>query len=74
MTRSVADAALLMDVMSGPDSRDRHSLRFPNSPSHFLRQLAEDKRDLSGLGSPGRATGPAKSRYLRTSAAPSKGQ
>ncbi|MCC4306728.1 MULTISPECIES: amidase [Rhodococcus] len=49
MTRSVADAALLMDVMSGPDSRDRHSLRFPNSPSHFLRQLAEDKRDLSGL-------------------------
>ena len=44
MTRTVADAALLLSVMAGPDDRDRTSLEAP--PDDYVGKLA---RDLKGL-------------------------
>ena len=39
LTRTVADAALLMDVMAGPDDRDRNTL--PAEPRTYGERLAE---------------------------------
>ena len=39
LTRTVADAALLMDVMAGPDDRDRNTL--PAEPRSYGERLAE---------------------------------
>ena len=44
MTRTVADAALMLSVMAGPDDRDRTSLEAP--PDDYVGKLA---RDLKGL-------------------------
>jgi aspartyl-tRNA(Asn)/glutamyl-tRNA(Gln) amidotransferase subunit A len=44
MTRTVADAALMLSVMAGPDDRDRTSLEAP--PADYVGKL---KRDLEGL-------------------------
>jgi len=44
MTRTVADAALMLSVMAGPDDRDRTSLEAP--PEDYVGKL---KRDLKGL-------------------------
>jgi aspartyl-tRNA(Asn)/glutamyl-tRNA(Gln) amidotransferase subunit A len=48
IARTVADAALLMDVLSGPDTRDRHSLPH-EEPSSYSRRLAAASTDLTGL-------------------------
>jgi aspartyl-tRNA(Asn)/glutamyl-tRNA(Gln) amidotransferase subunit A len=45
VTTTVADAALLLDVMAGPDSRDRTCL--PAPPVRYLDELGQ--RDLSDL-------------------------
>ena len=45
LTRSVRDAALLLDVMAGPDDRDRHSL--PHEPGPSFRESCE--RGMAGL-------------------------
>lgn len=55
VTRTVADAALLLAVMAGPDDRDRTSLE--GSPADYVSRLAEGVRgrrvafspDLGGL-------------------------
>ncbi|MDT7557971.1 MAG: aspartyl-tRNA(Asn)/glutamyl-tRNA(Gln) amidotransferase subunit [Pseudonocardiales bacterium] len=48
MTRTVADAALMMSVLAGPDPRDRHSL--PAGDVDWLGSVAEGRSDgLSGL-------------------------
>ena len=44
MTRTVADAALMLSVMAGPDERDQTSLEAP--PADYVGGL---KRDLKGL-------------------------
>src|SRR5207253_7554716 len=44
MTRTVADAALMLSVMAGPDDRDRTSLE--GAPEDYVGKL---KRDLKGL-------------------------
>jgi aspartyl-tRNA(Asn)/glutamyl-tRNA(Gln) amidotransferase subunit A len=44
MTRTVADAALMMSVIAGPDPRDRHSL-----PAGDVDWLAATARDVTGL-------------------------
>ncbi len=44
ITRTVTDAALMLDVIAGPDSRDRHSL--PGSTESYRDGL---ETDLSGL-------------------------
>ena len=44
MTRSVADAALMLTVIAGPDERDPHSL--PDQPIDYLKAL---KGTLKGL-------------------------
>ncbi len=44
MTRTVRDAALMLDVMAGPDSRDRNSL--PAEPTDYL---AETSGGIEGL-------------------------
>src|SRR5881409_1428881 len=44
MTRTVADAALMLSVMAGPDDRDRTSLEAP--PEDYVGKLG---RDLKGL-------------------------
>jgi aspartyl-tRNA(Asn)/glutamyl-tRNA(Gln) amidotransferase subunit A len=44
MTRSVADAALMLAVMAGPDQRDRHSL-----PAGDVDWLAAPRGSLKGL-------------------------
>ncbi len=44
MTRSVADAALMMSVMAGPDARDRHSI-----PAGDVDWLGATQRDIKGL-------------------------
>jgi aspartyl-tRNA(Asn)/glutamyl-tRNA(Gln) amidotransferase subunit A len=44
MTRTVADAALMLSVMAGPDDRDRTSLEAP--PEDYVGKL---RRDLTGL-------------------------
>src|SRR5712692_4222062 len=50
MTRTVADAALLLDVIAGPDDRDRFSL--PAPPGSFVAELAKDVRGLRVAWSP----------------------
>jgi aspartyl-tRNA(Asn)/glutamyl-tRNA(Gln) amidotransferase subunit A len=45
MTRTVADSALLMDVMAGPHHMDRHSL--PDDGTDFLRAVSDP--NVSGL-------------------------
>jgi aspartyl-tRNA(Asn)/glutamyl-tRNA(Gln) amidotransferase subunit A len=48
ISRTVDDAALLLDVLTGPDSRDRHSL--PHElPGSFSRRLGEASTDLTGV-------------------------
>lgn len=44
ITRTVADAALMMNVMAGPDERDRHSL--PASGIDFLKGLGDGLKGL----------------------------
>jgi aspartyl-tRNA(Asn)/glutamyl-tRNA(Gln) amidotransferase subunit A len=44
MTRTVADAALMLTVMAGPDERDQHSL--PSQPIDYVKAL---KGSLKGL-------------------------
>ncbi|WGX95803.1 amidase [Nocardioides sp. L-11A] len=44
LTRTVADAALLLDVLKGPDPRDRHSL--PDAGERYREDL---ETDLAGL-------------------------
>ncbi len=44
MTRTVADAALMLSVMAGPDDRDRTSLEAP--PDDYVGKL---RRDLRGM-------------------------
>jgi aspartyl-tRNA(Asn)/glutamyl-tRNA(Gln) amidotransferase subunit A len=44
MTRTVADAALMLSVMAGPDDRDRTSLEAP--PEDYVGKL---NRDLKGM-------------------------
>lgn len=44
MTRTVRDAALMLDVMAGPDSRDRHSL-----PAESTDYLAATSGGIEGL-------------------------
>ncbi|MGY4668072.1 Asp-tRNA(Asn)/Glu-tRNA(Gln) amidotransferase A subunit family amidase [Ewingella americana] len=44
MTRSVADAALMMSVIAGPDARDRHSI-----PAGDVDWLGATRRDIKGL-------------------------
>ncbi|WP_219996170.1 amidase [Nocardioides humi] len=44
LTRTVTDAALVLDVLKGPDPRDRHSL--PDAGERYLDDL---DRDLTGL-------------------------
>ena len=44
MSRTVADSALMLSVMAGPDPRDRHSL--PASNFDWMKCL---KGDLKGL-------------------------
>ena len=44
MTRTVADAALMLEVMAGPDDRDMSSLEAPPAP-----YLAELERGIGGL-------------------------
>jgi aspartyl-tRNA(Asn)/glutamyl-tRNA(Gln) amidotransferase subunit A len=48
ITRSVADAALLLDVLCGPDVRDRHSF-VPSNGQSFVDQLDRPEADLRGL-------------------------
>lgn len=48
VTRTVADAALLLDVISGPDVRDRHSL-VPLPEGSFVDQLRGAPEDLDGI-------------------------
>jgi aspartyl-tRNA(Asn)/glutamyl-tRNA(Gln) amidotransferase subunit A len=44
MTRTVADAALMLSVIAGPDPRDRHSI-----PTHDVDWIADGRRGISGL-------------------------
>ncbi|GAB3355509.1 amidase [Modestobacter lapidis] len=44
LSRTVADAALMLSVMAGPDPRDRHSI--PCADVHWLDAIAEDVRGL----------------------------
>ena len=46
ITRTVADAALLLDVLSGPDPRDRHSL--PREAEPYVTVL-DEPLDLRGM-------------------------
>ncbi len=50
MTRTVADAALLMEVWSGPDDRDMTSLE--GRPAAYLAELEADVRGLRVAWSP----------------------
>ena len=47
MTRTVADAALMMDVLCGPDSRDWSAL--PSPPGGFRAALAADGGGVRGM-------------------------
>lgn len=51
MTRTVRDAALLLDVMAGPDDRDVHSLPAPGGPS-FLESCEAGIAGLNIAWSP----------------------
>ncbi len=51
MTRTVRDAGLMLDVMAGPDDRDRHSLPAADGPS-FLEACDADIAGLSVAWSP----------------------
>lgn len=44
MARTVADAALMLNVMAGPDERDRHSL--PATGTDFLERLGDGVKGL----------------------------
>jgi len=44
ITRTVRDAALVLDVMAGGDDRDRHSL--PREPGSYLEACEEDVKGL----------------------------
>lgn len=44
MTRSVKDAAIVMDVIGGPDAKDETTLQQP--PSHFAANLADKIKGL----------------------------
>ena len=44
ITRTVSDAALMLDIMSGPDDRDRYSLPFPKG--NFLKQLKDSVKGI----------------------------
>jgi aspartyl-tRNA(Asn)/glutamyl-tRNA(Gln) amidotransferase subunit A len=48
MTRTVADAALLMSVLAGPDPRDRHSL--PAGDVDWLGAVADSTTGTAGAG------------------------
>lgn len=50
MTRAVRDAALMLDVLAGPDDRDRHSL--PEEPGSYLSACDESVKGLSVAWSP----------------------
>lgn len=50
MSRTVRDAALMLDVLAGPDDRDRHSL--PGSGSSYLAGCEEPIRGWSVAWSP----------------------
>jgi aspartyl-tRNA(Asn)/glutamyl-tRNA(Gln) amidotransferase subunit A len=50
MTRTVADAALMLSVMAGPDDRDRTSLEAP--PEDYVGKLRHDLRGLRVAYSP----------------------
>ncbi|MBI4240569.1 MAG: amidase, partial [Candidatus Rokubacteria bacterium] len=50
MARTVRDAALMLDVMAGPDDRDRYSL--PAEPGSFLAACAAPVRGLSVAWTP----------------------
>jgi aspartyl-tRNA(Asn)/glutamyl-tRNA(Gln) amidotransferase subunit A len=50
MTRTVADAALMLRVMAGPDERDRNSL--PADGTDYLQVLGEGIRGLRAAWSP----------------------
>ncbi len=50
MTRTVRDAALMLDVLAGPDDRDRHSL--PVEPGSFLVACEAPVKGLSLAWSP----------------------
>ena len=47
MTRTVADSALMLSVMAGPDGRDRHSL--PAGDVDWLESATAGGGDLRGL-------------------------
>jgi aspartyl-tRNA(Asn)/glutamyl-tRNA(Gln) amidotransferase subunit A len=47
LTRTVADAALVMDVIAGPDARDRHSL--PSAAYSYSDIVTSDEPDVRGL-------------------------
>ena len=49
MTRTVADAALMMQVLSQPDARDSMSLPYQDIAWSQFNQLAERPRSLQGL-------------------------
>jgi aspartyl-tRNA(Asn)/glutamyl-tRNA(Gln) amidotransferase subunit A len=50
MTRTVCDAALMLEVMAGPDDRDRHSL--PAEPGSYLTACEAPVKGLSVAWSP----------------------
>lgn len=50
MTRTVRDAALMLEVMAGPDDRDRHSL--PSESGSYLAACEAPVRGLSVAWSP----------------------
>lgn len=47
MTRTVRDAALLMDIIAGPDDRDRNSL--PSGNLSYLSAVAHNRGGIKGL-------------------------
>lgn len=59
MTRTVADAALLLDVMAGPDARDPFSL--PASDADYLAATERPVEDLRVAYSPDLGTYPVES-------------
>ncbi|MBI2878907.1 MAG: amidase, partial [Candidatus Rokubacteria bacterium] len=50
MTRTVADAALMLEVLAGPDERDRNSL--PADGARYARAIEDDLRGLRVAWSP----------------------
>lgn len=50
MTRTVADAALMLDVIAGPDDRDRNSL--PAFPTRYVDEIQRDIRGVRVAWSP----------------------